>query len=123
MENSVRYTLGKGARLKGKVAVQQLFAQGEAFTCFPWRVTYARGNAEEATKALFSVPKKRFKHAVDRNRLKRLMREAYRLNRHLLAENAMGWHVAFVAITDTMPNYDFVEKKMREALAELAEKR
>ncbi len=115
------HTLHKQERLRGKIVVQRLFAEGKAFTCYPLRVVYRR-NASGEQRALFSVPKKRFKRAVDRNRLKRLMREAYRLNKHILLQKKGGLHVAFVAIADVLPNFDFVQKKMREALLLLAEK-
>ena len=121
MENQQTHTLSRNERLKGTKAVQQVFADGESFTCYPLRVLYVR-DAESRTQVLFSVPKKRFRHAVDRNRLKRLMRESYRLNKHILLQKKGGLHVAFVAIADVLPNFDFVQKKMREALLLLAEK-
>lgn len=121
MEGKPKYTLSRNERLKGTKAVQQVFAGGESFTCYPLRVLYIR-DAESRTQVLFSVPKKRFRHAVDRNRLKRLMREAYRLNKHVLPQKTEGLHVAFVAITDVLPSFDLVQKKMREALLLLAEK-
>ena len=117
----MEHTLHKQERLRGKLVVQRLFADGKAFTCYPLRVVY-KHNASCEQKVLFSVPKKRFRHAVDRNRLKRLMREAYRLNKHVLPQKTEGLHLAFVAITDVLPSFDLVQKKMREALLLLAEK-
>lgn len=117
----MEHTLHKQERLRGKLVVQRLFAEGKAFTCYPLRVVY-KHNASCEQKVLFSVPKKRFKRAVDRNRIKRLMRESYRLNKHVLPQKTEGLHVAFVAITDVLPSFDFVQKKMREALLLLAEK-
>ena len=112
------HTLSKQERLKGKKQVQELFAKNESFSCYPIRVLYT--TSKNDTKVLFSVPKKRFKHVVDRNRIKRLMREAYRLNKHLLQKAC--FHIAFVSICNTVPKFDFVQKKMCEALELLAKK-
>lgn len=75
---------------------------------------------------LISVPKKRFHHAVDRNRLKRLVREAYRLNKGILWDALEGkdfkMAIAFVCITDNMPNYKQVNKAVVKALVRISEK-
>jgi len=72
------------------------------------------------------VPKKRFKRAVKRNRLKRLMREAYRLNKQplvaLLKENDLQLHVAFNYVSDDELDFVAVEKKMKVALQRLMDK-
>lgn len=117
----MEHTLHKQERLRGKIVVQRLFAEGKAFTCYPLRVVY-KHNASCEQKVLFSVPKKRFKRAVDRNRIKRLMRESYRLNKELLAGYSGGFEVAFVSISDAVPSFELVQKKMREALVLLAGK-
>ena len=72
---------------------------------------------------LISIPKKRIKSAVGRNRVKRLAREAYRLNKHLflyheLAENK-HLDVAFICVADKLCDYATVEKGMRKAIREL----
>lgn len=98
---------------------------------FPLRVVFMRRErqADEAVppvSVLVSVPKKRFRHAVDRNRMKRLVREAYRLNKHILWKalegKTYGMAVAFVCITDVLPTFDVVNKSMKKALIRIAEK-
>lgn len=104
---------------------------------FPLRVVYMKESLAGAdpTKGnepvppvsiLVSVPKKRFRHAVDRNRMKRLVREAYRLNKHILWDALEGKDcrlmLAFVCITDTLPTYHAVEKSVKKSLVRITER-
>ncbi|MXV38823.1 ribonuclease P protein component [Flavobacteriaceae bacterium Ap0902] len=89
----MRYTLKKKESLKSKNYFDAIFAHGSSAKEFPIRAIYIEFNQENFSntripsfsQVAFSVPKKRFKRAVDRNRIKRQLREAYRLNKHLLA--------------------------------------
>ena len=85
-----RYTLAKAERLCSKKLIERLFSGGNnSFPAFPLRVVYMWISSEEGTadaSMMISVPKKRFKHAVKRNRVKRQVREAYRLNKHILLD-------------------------------------
>ena len=88
MENS-KLTFNKSQHLCGETTISQLFREGKAFLVFPLRVVYRvmpRENVDKrpAVRVLTSVPKKQFKHAVDRNRFKRLIRESYRLQQQEL---------------------------------------
>lgn len=115
-------TLHKSERLCGEIRIAQLFTQGNAFIAFPFRIVYLIGKAEAepSLKVLFSAPKKRFKRAVTRNHFKRLMREAYRTNKHELkktiADNQLEVQIAFSFVGDKNIEWLYIEQKMQSAL-------
>lgn len=120
------HTFPKAEHLTSKLQIDSLFEKGEGFIAFPLRVVYQLVPKEENSsliKVVVSVPKKRFKHAVDRNRFKRLIRESYRLNKHQLwaATEQTPWnlHIAFCAVSNELPNFDTVQIKMQMALVKL----
>lgn len=87
-------TLHKSERLYLRESIDELFKQGSSFMVFPYRITWLVKDdcdARESRVAVMTVaPKKRFKHAVDRNHVKRLTREAYRTQKHALIEAVEG---------------------------------
>lgn len=97
-----RYTLRKAERLSWKRHIDQLFLQGNSFVAYPLRVIYLETATAQCVPAsiLISVPKKKFKHAVKRNLIKRRIREAYRLHKTELTDTLNPaekyLHLAFV---------------------------
>lgn len=85
----MNFTYPKNERLKSKTTIGLLFSEGKSVSKYPLRLVYrqAEVNSEEQTKIGVSVSKKYFKKAVDRNYFKRVLRETYRLNKHLLLDN------------------------------------
>lgn len=111
----MRFTFNKQERLKSKKLIEQLFDKGNSLKEFPLRVVYLKAEhpGELPVQASFSVSKRKFKRAVDRNKLKRLMREAYRKNKHLLYENIENKHILmFTYIDEKGHNYVDIEEKM-----------
>lgn len=119
-----RFTFAKNEKLTGETTVNELFLKGESFIAYPVRVVWTYEMAEAASlKVLMSVPKKKLKHAVDRNRVKRLLREAYRHHKQelssLILEKGLQVKVAFVWIPNEVLEYAKVERKVADALSKM----
>jgi ribonuclease P protein component len=123
------FTFQSDERLKSKKAIESLFRQGQTKVFFPLKifVSPAPHNHPHPVKLLVSVPKKKIKSAVERNRVKRLLREAWRLNKinlyrdlneKQLKGNVMLLYLdkvpsGFHALTEKMPAvFDFVAKAL-----------
>ena len=122
------FGFSKSEHLCGDTRISRLFTQGESFIVYPLRVVYivTTNEEKEVVSVLISVPKKRFKRAVKRNRLKRLIREAYRHNKHHLIETMISkgkkLHLAFSYVSDEEMDLDAINKKMQIALEKLGSK-
>ncbi|MFT7251029.1 MAG: ribonuclease P protein component [Flavobacterium sp.] len=83
------FTYPKTEKLKSKNTIDLLFSEGKSVSKYPLRLVFVENPLEEKEiiKMGVSVSKKYFKHAVDRNYFKRVLRECYRLNKHILTEN------------------------------------
>ena len=115
----------KAERLCSKKRIEALFAGNScSLSAYPLRAVY-RENTEstEQVQLLISVSKRRFKHAVDRNRTKRLIREAYRRNKHLLLSELGQRHLdlAFLWISDQLSDFATVESKVKNLLQRIGE--
>lgn len=86
MDKQERYFLGKEDRLKSRKSIDLLFKKGKSFSHFPFKVFWMQAAGDHVLQAAFSVSSRNFKKATDRNRIKRLMREAYRLQKNTLYE-------------------------------------
>ncbi|MBE0392138.1 ribonuclease P protein component [Flavobacterium sp. 7E] len=85
----MNFSYPKDEKLKSKITIGLLFSEGKSVSKYPLRLVYCATPLAEDQKIKMgvSVSKKNFKKAVDRNRFKRILRETYRLNKHLLIDN------------------------------------
>ncbi len=121
----MRFTFKKEEKLKSKKLIEQLFEKGDSFTKFPLRIKFLKTDhhSENVIQASFSAPKRKFKKAVDRNKVKRLMREAYRKNKHLLTDAIKEKHIIMFTFTDENEHkYVEIEEKMIFLLKMLIDK-
>ncbi len=123
-----QFTLGKSERLKSRKQIEQLFSEGKSFSVIPFKVYYLGGSqAQPGSRAILQfgvgVSAKNYKRAVDRNRIKRLIREAYRLQKIELQENLekkkLQLSVFFIYIGKELPDFNTVKVKVNVALKKL----
>lgn len=112
--------LSKSERLNKTKAIDDLFARGESLLKYPLRCVFL-ANEEGESRIIASVSKKRFKRAVKRNRVKRLIRESYRLNKGLMGDGVAA-DVAFICVADELPTFQMVEKSMVALLQQIGER-
>jgi ribonuclease P protein component len=110
------YAFSKDEKLKGEKQIEKLFLDGRSIGAFPLRLYYApldvKGGA--SLKIGFSVGKKNFRKAVDRNRIKRLLRESYRQNKPELINNSKGHYALMVLyLGKDMPNIGTINAKLK----------
>jgi ribonuclease P protein component len=120
------YSYHKTEKLKSRKRLNELFTKGRSFAVFPVKVFYVVDAAcENPVKAGVGVSARNFKKAVDRNRIKRLLRECYRLNKIALHETASKQEksvsVFFLYIGKELPEYEMLFEKMKTALLKLEE--
>ena len=89
----MKFTYPKSEKLKSKITIDLLFSKGKSVSKYPLRLVFVESDfgipedSDQKLKMGVSVSKKYFKHAVDRNYFKRVLRETYRLNKHILIDN------------------------------------
>lgn len=119
-------TFTKAERISIQREIDLLFSEGKSFTVYPLRVVYLEKKpySDVPVSILISVPKKRFKRAVKRNRIKRLLREAYRLNKNSLWASfaEKGLLIGFIYISDELCPFSVIEEAMQKAIGKLIEK-
>lgn len=137
---SKQFTLGRNERLKSRKQIDKLFAEGKSFVVNPFRVYFIVNDVPIAIGRLMmngsvrfgvGVSSKNFKRAVDRNRIKRLTREAWRLQKNdpiaiglkeLLKAQNKQLNVFFIYIGKELPDFTTVKDKVAVALKKLLDK-
>lgn len=116
----MKLTFGKNEKLKSKKAIEALFSEGQSYVSHPIRIVYCiKPKEDNDCKIGVSVAKKRFKHAVDRNLLKRRIREAYRLNKAILEHSDVSIDALFIYTSSKIKDFDVINKSMQEVLQKL----
>lgn len=113
------HTLKKSERLSSKKVIEELFAKGSYFYLHPFKVVYLKAASDSLiNQVLITVPKRNFKKAVTRNKLKRRVREAFRLNKsglhttdHLL--------IAYIYTAKDILPFSIIEPAVRASIAKL----
>jgi ribonuclease P protein component len=121
------FSLSKQERLKSKKDIDTLFQTGEAFFIFPFKVIYRFVDAlpeEVALKVMVSIPKRLHKRANKRNRLRRITKECYRLNKTALQEslNKNSLHLMFIYTTTEMMTYAQILPSVQKVLQKIVMK-
>ena len=112
----MNFTYNKKEKLKSKKLIDQLFTEGQSVSAFPLRLVFLETTFDDnvIAKTGVSVSKRYFKTAVDRNRIKRLLREVYRLNKAGFFNNITTQYAFMILyIGKEKPTFTLVENKMK----------
>jgi len=123
-----KYSLNRNERIKHRKLIEDIFSKGNTIYKDFIRINYIESDFSDdiIAKVAFSVPKKKFKRAYKRNRLKRIMREVYRKTKpdfyEILSNKSIKIALLFVYLDDEIKNYEIIEKTMKSALKKLVKK-
>jgi ribonuclease P protein component len=120
----MKATYSKIEKLKSKILIETLFNEGKSVVAFPLRLVCIKTEFDEPVKVKcgVSVSKRTFKKAVDRNRVKRLMREAYRLNKNSYFNNITTQYALMILyIGNDKPTFEQTNKAMKKLLEKFIE--
>jgi ribonuclease P protein component len=113
------YRFPRSGRLRGQKKIQELFKTGSSFYLQPFRIVVLRAAEEEGMhEVLLSVSKREFKKAADRNRIKRLMREAYRLNQSKI-KGLPKLQIAYIYSAKEVLDFKQISRKFMESFERL----
>jgi len=108
----MKLTYNKTEKLKSKKEIEALFLKGKSVSAWPLRLVYLKN--EKTNKVGVSVSERNFKLAVDRIRIKRLLREAYRLNKTFLKDNNIeGFSFMILYNNKEMPDFNLINSKVK----------
>lgn len=119
------FSYSKKDKLKSQKLIEQIFSEGKSVSAFPLRMVYLKTEFEDGTqfKTGVSTSKRNFKKAVDRNHIKRLLREAYRLNKTVYFNNISGSYALMILyISKDGTDFESIETKMKQLLDTFSKK-
>ncbi len=118
-----RFFLKKEDKLKSRKTIDEVFKDGNNFSVYPFKIWWLAVKDETVLQAGFGVSARQFKKAVDRNKVKRLMREAYRLQKNdlqlKLQEEQKPLRIFILYIGKELPDYQICYKKFTAILNRL----
>ena len=125
-----KYKLTKEERISSKIEIDRLFTEGNSFIVYPLRVVYIENTSLKEkgvnVSIMANVPKRKFKRAVKRNHLKRLIKECFRLNKSEFIEKVAGQSkyisIAFLYLSHEEKKFSEIETAMKQALETLSSK-
>lgn len=119
-----QFTLNKNERLKSRKIIEQLFKEGKAFNLPPFRVYYLFKSKDVSLQFGTGVSTRNFKKAVDRNRIKRLIREAWRLQKlplkEMVKEQNTPLSVFIIYTAKELPVYKDISGRMEKTISKLS---
>ena len=119
----MNYRLQKNERLHSKKSIKELFDKGSSFFLYPFKVIYLTLDAAstETNQVLFSVSKRKIKKAVHRNLVKRRIKEAYRLNKSLIASSVTKNKIALIYVASELEDFNTIQQKVQRILKKIAD--
>lgn len=120
------FSFSKKERLKNKIEIESLFSEGNRFFEYPFNVIWKLdSNSDYTLKMAVSVPKKKIPNATDRNKIKRLVREAFRINKTIIQQpleaKNVKLHLMLVYSQSSIISMSEIEDKISVTLQRLAE--
>jgi len=115
----MKFTFKKYERLYKKKDIDNLFASKKSIFSYPFKIfikEIEKNSDSDLSKILISIPKKKFRKAAKRNSLKRLIKEAYRLNKHIIFDDDKYFHIAFIYVGEQNVEYKSIVKQLIKAL-------
>lgn len=126
MGGPIRLKLYKSERLKNVKQIDHLFGHSSSIKAYPLIFSYIISEEfkQDPLQVLFSAPKRIFKKAVDRNRVKRVLRDRFRLSKPLFIEslNKKSLTGAFIYTAKDLPDYKLIDKSLKKIIKELHDK-
>ncbi len=117
----------KSERLCSRKAIEKLFSTGKGFYHYPFRILWTESSIDDShpVRIAVSVPRKRIRKAVDRNRIKRLIRESYRLNKNIIRQSLLKHNMKIdmmvIYISNDILDYNTINANFREMLRRFTE--
>lgn len=122
-----RHTYHRSERLKSKKVIAELFETGRSTSVYPVRAQYRiRVSEEPSCQVTAVVSKRHFKNAVDRNRIKRQLREAYRLQKHVLLDYAsahhLDIHIVWIYLSKKHDSWDRIQAAVSQIMEHIIDR-